>query len=70
MIEYDLPRRSYTTLSVYNILGQTVAILVDGYQSPGGHTIKFDSKNLPGGIYFYRLQAGAFAETKKLLLVR
>lgn len=40
------------------------------YQSPGEQKVKLDSKNLPGGIYFYRLQAGAFAETKKLVFIR
>jgi len=58
------------TLSVYNTLGQQVTTLVNGEIDPGYHTVQFDGSNLASGVYYYRLTAGAFHETKRLLLVR
>jgi hypothetical protein len=58
------------TLSVYNVLGQQVSILVQGEQESGYHEVRFDGSNLASGVYFYRLQAGTSVETKKLLLLR
>lgn len=69
-IRYALPSRAHTSLSVYNTLGQQVAILVDENQEPGYHDVRFDGNDLASGVYFYRLQAGTYVETKKLLLVR
>jgi len=57
------------SLVVYNTLGQQVAHLVNGEIDAGYHEVKFDASKLPSGVYFYRLQAGSYAETKKLLLV-
>jgi len=69
-ISYDLPERSKVKLTVYNILGQEVATLVDGEQEPGRYDVKFDASGLPSGIYFYRLQAGNFIEQKKMILIK
>ncbi len=69
-IRYGLPNRTAVQLSVYNTIGQQVSILQNGEQEAGYHEVKFDARNLPSGVYFYRMQAGAFTETKKLLLVR
>ncbi len=69
-IKYQVASRQYITLMVYNILGQKVATLVDGYQSLGEHQVTFDSSKLPSGTYFYRLQAGSFSETKKMMLMK
>ncbi len=69
-IQYALPHRSQVTLTVYNNLGQQVASLVNGDIGAGYHAVQFDGRNLASGVYFYRLQAGSFANTKKLLLVR
>ena len=70
MIRYGLPHRSHVLLVVYNTLGQRVAELVNGDVEAGYHSVQFDARNLASGVYFYRLQAGSFVETKKLLLVR
>jgi len=61
-------------LKVYDVLGREVATLVDEYKPAGKYEIEFNSaysiKNLSSGIYFYRLQAGSFVETKKMILIK
>ena len=69
-IRYGPPQKSAVELSVYNTLGQQVALLQHGEQEAGSHEVRFDGSNLASGIYFYRLQAGAFVEAKKFVLVR
>jgi|GEM_PF-2075288 len=69
-IRYGLPQRSQVALTVYNTLGQQVAQLVNADMEAGYHEVKFDGSGLSSGIFFYRVQAGSFTETKKLLLVR
>jgi len=69
-IRYSMPHRSHATLSVYNALGQQVAILVNQDLQAGYHEVRFDASNLASGIYFYRLIAGDFVQTRKLCLVR
>ena len=69
-IRYALPHRSHVTLTVYNTLGQQVDQLVNANIDAGHHEIQFNATNLASGVYFYRLQAGGFVETKRLLLMR
>jgi len=69
-IRYGLPNRSHVTLTVFNTLGQQVAHLQNGEQEAGYHEVQFDGKNLSSGVYFYRIQAGDFVATKRLLLLR
>jgi hypothetical protein len=69
-IRYGLPNRSHVKLTVFNTLGQQVTPLQNGEQEAGYHDVKFDGSGLSSGVYFYRIQAGSFVETKKLLLVR
>jgi hypothetical protein len=69
-IRYGLPHRSIVSLVVYNILGQKVSSLVQEAQDAGYHEVRFDGNNLASGVYFYRLQAGSFVQTRKLLLLR
>jgi len=69
-IRYDLSHRSHVTLAVFNMLGQQVAQLGDGEVEAGYHEVKFDGGRLSSGVYLYRMQAGSYVETKKLLLVR
>lgn len=58
------------TLKIFDILGREVATLINEKQSPGNYEVKFDASNLPSGIYFYKLQAGNFDSTKKLILIK
>jgi len=70
VVSYQLPLTSYVTLKVYNMLGQEMTTLVNGMQDAGYKSVTWNAANVPSGIYFYRLQAGTFTETKKLLLLR
>jgi hypothetical protein len=69
-IRYALPQRSHVTLTVFNILGQQVAKLVNETKNAGFYEVKFDGGALASGLYFYRLSAGDFVQTKKLLLLK
>jgi hypothetical protein len=69
-IRYGLPQRSQMTLTVFNMLGQQVVQLVNGEMEAGYHEAKFDGSGLSSGLYFYRMQAGTYVETKKLILAK
>jgi hypothetical protein len=77
-IRFGLPSRSHVKLSVFNILGQLVATLVDGDIDAGYHEVNFDGRHIASGVYFYRLSVGDpsgssgwhFVQTRKLVLVR
>jgi len=69
-IRYSLAQKSAVTLVVYNTLGQIVSTLADEIQDQGTHSIRFDGSRLASGVYFYRIQAGEYAESKKLLLLK
>ncbi len=69
-ITYTLPRQVKATLKVFNILGQEVATLVDDIQAPGEHSVTFDGGRLASGVYLYRLQAGEFTSSYKMILMK
>ena len=69
-IRYSLPDRRHTTLKVYDALGREAATLVDGIRDAGDWAVEWDSRGFPSGVYFYRLQAGDFIQTKRLTLLR
>lgn len=74
-IFYELPVLSNVELTIYNTLGQKICTLVHSRQLPGKYEIKWDGKNehgifLPSGVYLYRLKAGKFVQTKKMILLR
>jgi len=79
VISWRLVVSSYVTLKVLDILGREIVTLISEYQQPGAHNIKFIINNLPAGrqgsvlpsgIYFYRLSAGNYSETKKTILLK
>jgi len=67
---YGLPHKTTVQLTVFNTLGQSVSTLVNGEQDAGYHEVKFEGSGLSSGVYFYRLQAGDFTQTKRLLLLK
>jgi hypothetical protein len=69
-IRYGISQHSTVSLSVYTVLGQRVAILVNGIQEAGYHEATFDGTRLPSGVYIYRLQSGSYMETKRLVLLK
>ena len=70
IINYQLPKISKVTLTVYDVLGKEVAKLVNQEQSAGTYKVNFDASHLSSGIYFYTLIAGDFVQTKKLVLLK
>ena len=69
-ISYSLSSPGYVSLKVFNMLGQEVASLVEGQIAEGSHSVTFNASNLASGTYIYRLKAGNYVETKKLLLMK
>ncbi len=69
-INYELQITNYVTLNVYDVNGRLVKELVNQKQSAGNYSIDFDGRGLPSGTYIYRLQAGDFSETKKMVLLK
>ena len=69
-IKFSLPSSGYATLRIYNALGEEVAVLLHKELVTGSYEIEFNASALASGIYFYRLQAGNFVETKKMMLMK
>ncbi len=69
-IAFSLQKSTEITLEVFSITGQKVATLVNGSKNAGEHKITFDASNLGSGVYFYKLSAGSFSETKKMVLMK
>ena len=70
VISYQLPGNSFVTLKIYDVLGREVKTLVNERQTAGNHSVSLSASNLPSGVYFYRLQAGTFTQTKKLVVIK
>lgn len=69
-IQYSIPANSLVTLIIYDLLGSKVKTLVNEFQNAGKYSVDFNAESLSSGVYFYRLSAGQFSETLKLLLLR
>jgi hypothetical protein len=69
-IQYQVASNSQVTLKVYDLLGNELAVLVDEFKPAGSHEVEFNASELSSGIYLYKLQAGNFIETKKLMLLK
>ena len=69
-ISYTLANKTFVTLKVFNILGKEIATLVSSEQDAGSYAVDFKGSGLQSGVYFYRIEAGNFLQTKKMLLMK
>jgi hypothetical protein len=69
-IRYTLPTSGHVRLTVFDLLGRSLMILIDEYQEAGNKSVTFDATVFPSGMYFYRLEAGRFTECKKMILMK
>ncbi len=70
IITYSVPKVSDVALKIYSVTGELVKVLVDGNFKPGNYEVKFNASQLASGVYFYRLTAGDFVQTKKMMLIK
>ena len=70
MIKYELPHQSQVTIEIYDILGRKITTLQNGLQSPGYHQALWQAEDVASGVYFYKLQAREYIESKKMILVK
>ncbi|MDP4115435.1 MAG: T9SS type A sorting domain-containing protein, partial [Bacteroidota bacterium] len=69
-ISYAIPVKQKVIMKVFDVLGNEVSVLVNGEQEAGTHLVSLNAKNLPSGIYIYKIQAGTFSQSRKMLLVK
>jgi hypothetical protein len=69
-INFSIPKSSDVRLTVHNVLGQEVATLVSGFHTAGTYTVDFSASNLASGVYFYKIQAGNYTDSKKMVLMK
>jgi hypothetical protein len=69
-IQYSIPEKADVKITIYDLVGREVGILVNGIQTPGTYEFEFDASELSSGIYFYKMQAGNFFEVKKMTLIK
>jgi hypothetical protein len=69
-ITFELAKAEKVKLAVYNLLGEQVAVLINGVMSASSHTVTFNASNLASGVYFYRLEAGSTTIAKKMVLLK
>jgi hypothetical protein len=69
-IRYDLPKETYVTLKIYDILGHLVAELVNEKHDAGAYEIVWNANGVASGVYFYRISAGDFTSVRKLILMK
>lgn len=70
VIPFELPAQAHVNLDVFNVIGQKVASLVNETVPAGSHSVVWKASNVPSGVYFCRFQAGEFAQTRRMVLVR
>ncbi|MEO8447702.1 MAG: T9SS type A sorting domain-containing protein, partial [bacterium] len=69
-LKFLIPHSEFVTLKVYNTLGMEVEVLVNENLTPGKYEVRFDGINFASGIYFYRIKAGEFVDTKRMMLIK
>jgi hypothetical protein len=69
-IRFTIPQNVFVNIKVYDIIGNEIATLVDEFKTEGIHAVSFDASNLPSGVYVYKMKAGEFVETRKMILLK
>jgi len=69
-IRYSIPKESFVTIKVYDIIGREITTIVNERKPAGNYSFNFNASNFSSGVYFYRMQAGGFTETKKFILIK
>ena len=69
-INYEIAKRGYVTLKVYDVTGKLVVTLVNGEMPGGRHEVAWEAGDLPSGVYFYRLEFDDFVQTRKMILLK
>ncbi len=69
-IKYTVPLTQFVTLKIYDVIGNEIATLVNGEKPAGNYEVKFDASHLSSGVYFYKLQAGSYISTKRMILIK
>ncbi|MDD5362045.1 MAG: YCF48-related protein [Ignavibacteria bacterium] len=69
-IKFEVPKSTFVTLKVYDILGREVSVLVNENKLPGAYTVDFNASSLTSGVYFYRLETASFTDVKRMILVK
>ena len=69
-IKYPLPKSEKVKIEIFNLLGQKISTLLNKQMPAGSHEVEFTAKDLPSGVYLYRIEAGEFHETKKMILIK
>jgi hypothetical protein len=70
VIKYHLSTATHVRMTIFDILGREVRTLLNEQKSAGSYQVNWNASGVPSGVYFYRLQAGSFSETKKLILLK
>ncbi len=70
VISYNIPKAANVTLKVYDVLGREVATLVNQFQNANSYKVRFNASSLSSGVYLYKIEAGNFIMTKKMLLLK
>jgi hypothetical protein len=69
-ISYSIPSSSFVQLKIFNIIGQEIATLVNEEKLAGNYEVNFDASNLPSGVYIYKMNAGSYVQTRKMILLK
>ena len=68
--QYNLPADSQVSLEIFNSIGQRIIQPIDGFQSKGEHSVRWDAKGMPAGVYYYSLRSGKQVQTGKVIIMK
>lgn len=69
-IKFDIPKKSNVKISIFDVLGKEISVLVNEELSPGTFEVNWDASNFPSGVYFYKIETGDYSESKKMVLIK